>query len=216
MKKQTIVIVSVIAMAAVFALGVRWYQADRAEQVSTVAEESSSVLVPDYAMTYGPEDARVEIVEFFDPACETCAVFYPHVKELLATHPGQVRLVMRYAPFHPGSEGVVKILEASRRQGKYWDVLELMFASQRHWASHHNPRPELLWEFLAQTDVDVEQLRTDAGDFTLDAIVQKDLADAATLGIRKTPGFLVNGRPLPSFGLEQLQRLVAEEVAANY
>jgi hypothetical protein len=37
---------------------------------------------------------------------------------------GQVRLVVRYAPLHHGSDTAVKILEAARQQGKYWEALE--------------------------------------------------------------------------------------------
>jgi protein-disulfide isomerase len=169
-------------------------------------------------MSLGPEDARVTLVEFFDPACETCAVFHRSVKELMARYPERVRLVMRYAPFHHGSEDVVKMLEAARLQGKYWEALEVMFATQRRWASHHNPQPELLWQLLpaAGLELDMERMRQDFGGFEIASIVQKDIQDAVTLGVRKTPGFLVNGRPLPSFGLPQLRQLVAEEVAAKY
>ena len=42
--------------------------------------------------------------------------------------------------------------------------------------------------------------------------VQQDLKDANTLGVSQTPEYFVNGRALPSFGFEQLQQLVSEEV----
>jgi hypothetical protein len=32
----------------------------------------------------------------------------------------KIRLVLRYAPFHRGSDTIVAALEASRRQGKFW------------------------------------------------------------------------------------------------
>jgi protein-disulfide isomerase len=218
MKKQTLLAGTVITLIVAFAVAASWYQGAEAERVETLADESTSVLVPHHAMTLGPADAKVTLVEFFDPACETCALFHGPVKELLEQHPERVRLVLRYAPFHHGSEDVAKMLEAARRQGKYWEALEVMFATQRRWASHHNPQPELLWELLpaAGVELDMERMRQDAADFEIASIVQRDIEDAATLGIRKTPGFLVNGRPLTSFGLSQLKQFVAEEVAANY
>lgn len=42
------------------------------------------------------------------------------------------------------------------------------------------------------------------------------MADARALGVTKTPGFFVNGRPLPRFGLEELQTLVKEELRGAY
>ena len=63
-------------------------------------------------------------MEFFDPSCEACRAFYPIVKSLVNSSFGQVRLVVRYAPLHQGSDTAVKILEAAREQGKYWQALE--------------------------------------------------------------------------------------------
>jgi len=78
----------------------------------------------------------VTVVEFFDPACETCAAMHEPVKQLLASYPDQVRMVVRHAPFHVGSEGVAKMLEAARLQDKYLEVLEVMHPTQPRWASH--------------------------------------------------------------------------------
>ena len=216
MKKQTVLLLAAVAMLLLFAGGAWWYQNWQAEKASALARENSPTLVPDHAITLGPASARVTIVEFFDPACETCAVFHKHVHDLIAADPQRIRLVLRYAPFHQGSRAVVKILEAARRQDKYWETLELLFASQNHWASHHKAKAELVWPLLSQVGVDVERLRADTNDPALSALVRQDLLDAAKLGIRKTPGFLVNGKPLTSFGLPQLQQLVQSEIDARY
>lgn len=47
-------------------------------------------------------------------------------------------------------------------------------------------------------------------------LIKQDLADAKTLNVRKTPGFFVNGKPLPRFGYNQLKKLVESEIRANY
>ncbi len=216
MNKQSIVFGAAVAMLLAFLVAASMFRGDRAEKIGFLAQENASVLAPVHAQTKGPADAKVYLIEFFDPACETCAKFHPAVERLMAAHPGKIRLVLRYAPFHPGSEDVVKILEASRKQGKYWQVLEMLFATQPAWASHSHPQPERIWEFLPKTGIDVQQLKADLNDTSLDALIEQDLADAATLGIRKTPGFLVNGKPLASFGYAQLKALVDSEVAANY
>ena len=216
MNKQTIVALTGLLLVVAFAAGSSTFKTKEAERIGFLAMENASTLAPLHAQTLGPADARVYIVEFFDPACETCAMFYGPVKEIMAAHPDRIRLVLRYAPFHPGSEVMVKILEASRKQGRYWETLEIMFASQQVWASHADPQPDRIWQFLPRAGVDIAQLRVDMQDPELDALIQQDMADAATLGVRKTPGFLVNGKPLTSFGLAQLQALVESEVAANY
>ena len=47
-------------------------------------------------------------------------------------------------------------------------------------------------------------------------IINQDLADAKTLNVRKTPGFFVNGKPLSSFGYQQLKELVDSEISKYY
>lgn len=67
------------------------------------------------------------IVEFFDPACEACRAFHPIVKQILTQYPDDVRVVMRYTPFHgEGSELAIKVLEAARLQDVFVPVLEAL------------------------------------------------------------------------------------------
>lgn len=218
MNKQTIFGVTAVVLVVVFVVAASMYREQAAERVETAAQEQKLELAPAHSMSFGPEDARVTIVEFFDPACETCAQFHKPVKQLLEARPDQVRLVLRYLPLHHGSEDVAKMLEAARKQNRFPEVLEVMFKTQRRWASHHAPQPEALWEIIpaAGVDIDMEQLRADVGELDVASVVQNDIEAAAALGIRKTPGFLVNGKPLPSFGLRQLQQLVDAEIAAVY
>jgi protein-disulfide isomerase len=46
--------------------------------------------------------------------------------------------------------------------------------------------------------------------------MEQDMGDARILGVTQTPEFFVNGRPMPSFGLEELQNLVKEELQRAY
>jgi protein-disulfide isomerase len=131
-------------------------------------------------------------------------------------NPGKIKVVVRYAPFHAGSDQVVRILEAAGKQGKYWETLELVFRSQELWAINHQAQPERLWPILPQAGLDVERLQADMNDPAITRILEQDLADAKALGVQKTPGFFVNGKPLVNFGYQQLQTLVESEVRAAY
>jgi protein-disulfide isomerase len=50
----------------------------------------------------------------------------------------------------------------------------------------------------------------------IEALVQQDVADAKTLGVRKTPTFIVNGEPLQRFGIRELESLVRAKVVEIY
>lgn len=218
MKNQRFVFAfSVVVLLGGFAIGAMVYQRQRAEQLTSfAAQQGFTTFVRPHSQVLGDADAKVYLVEFTDPACETCASFAPLVKQLLAAHPGRIKLVVRYAPFHHGSDGVVRLLHASASQGKFWEALAVMYKTQPAWASHHQPQPELLWGFLGEAGVDLERLTKDLQSPELGQIVEQDLADARTLGVTKTPGFFVNGKPLVQFGAAQLEQLVQAEVAAAY
>ena len=216
MKREHIVIVSTILLISVFVLGGFFYKKQQAEKVGFMAEENASTFVREHSLTLGSADAKVYLIEFFDPACETCRAFYPFIKKMMAAHPGKIKLVMRYAPFHEGADYVVKMLEAARKQGKYWEALEVMYKYQSLWASHHKPQPQYLWNVLPEAGLDLEQLKKDINDPEIAQLIKQDLADAKTLNVRKTPGFIVNGKPLQKFGYNQLIELVESEIQANY
>ena len=134
----------------------------------------------------------------------------------MAMHPGKIKLVIRYTPFHQGADYFVKILEAARKQGKFWETLEIMYKTQRYWASHHNPQPQRIWEFLPRAGLDLQRIKTDMNDPEIAERIRQDLADAKALDVRKTPGFFVNGKPLQQFGYKQLRDLVESEILASY
>lgn len=216
MKKLNIVIFSGVLLVLLFGLGVYLYKTQLAKNLDFMARENASTFVREYSQTLGSDDAKVYLIKFSDPACETCSAFHPFVKKLMAVNPGKIKLVIRYAPFHDGADYFVKILEAAKKQGKFWETLDIMYRTQRHWASHHNPQPQLIWRFLPRAGLDLDKIRKDMNDPEIIKIINQDLADAKALNVRKTPGFFVNGKPLTSFGYQQLQNLVESEIDEKY
>lgn len=177
---------------------------------------AAAALQREHAATAGSPDAKVHIVEFLDPACETCRDFYPLTKKMVADNPGKIRLSVRLVAFHRGSDFVVKALEASKAQGKFWQVLERLLATQSQWAVQHTARPELAWAQLQSLGLNLDQLKVDMESPAVARNMALDAQDARTLNVMQTPEYFVNGRGLPSFGYEQLQGLVAQTLASAY
>jgi protein-disulfide isomerase len=178
--------------------------------------DAQAALASEHSPTIGDAAAKVHVVEFLDPACETCAQFYPVVKQLLAENPGRIRLSLRHVAFHDGAEFAVRALEASRAQGKYFETLEALLGSQSSWAPHHTVQSQLVIPVLERVGLDMERLRADMDGAEVTTRVERDRADAMALKVTATPEYFVNGRPLPSFGYEQLLALVREELDRAY
>jgi len=213
-KQNTIYVAAVLALVAAIAL-VAFYFTGQDSQKSQGSTVDTTALVRAHSPNLGKADAPVVIVEFFDPACGTCSTFYPLVKQLLAQNPDRIRLVMRYAPFHKGSDKVVTVLEAARRQGKFWPTLEALLNSQADWVSNHTANVDLVWTHLNQVGLNMEQLAIDMTSPNVQQVIAQDLSDANTLGVSQTPEYFVNGKPLPTFGFEQLKQLVDGELAGK-
>ena len=196
-----------------FVLGALLLKSEKAPPEPTA--RNSANLVRMHSPTLGNADAPVVIVEFLDPACETCKAFYPVVKKLMQDNPGRIRLVLRYAPFHKGSDKVVAMLEGARKQGKFWPALEALLATQADWAPHHTAQPDLAWRHLEGLGLDLAQVRADMASPGVAQVIAQDLADSRALDVTMTPEFFVNGQPLPSFGYEQLRKQVEAALAAS-
>ena len=216
MMKYLLVGLSCVVLGLIFFFASAYYKGQQADKYGFMAEKNAELFVRPHSPILGSPEAKVYIVEFMDPACETCAAFEPFIKNIMANNPGKIKLVIRYAPFHDGADTFVKILEAARMQGKYWETLDVMFRSQGVWANHHNYQPEKLWGFLPHAGLDLERIRKDMHDPAIAKIIAQDMADVKTLNVQKTPGYFVNGKPLQVFGYRQLQQLIQAELDAQY
>jgi len=216
MKQKHLVVISAVFLLAAFIVAALLYKSQQSDAALQAYQRDRSTFVRDYSPVHGDPAAKVEITEFFDPACETCKEFYPLVKKLMDAHPGKVRLYARYAPFHDGSDAVVKILAAAHKQGKFWETLEAVFAAQSSWAPDHHAQAALVWNYIGGVGLDIPRLRQDMQSPEVEGIIQQDLADARKLNVKATPEYFVNGKPLPSFGYDQLKSLVEDAVSASY
>lgn len=213
MTRRTLVAVTAVVAVLGFALVAVFY--DRGLSLQTTATIPPHVLVRPHSPIFGPKDAPVTIVEFFDPSCGTCRAFHPIVKQIRDEYPDTVRVVMRYAIFHKGSDEVVRIMETARLQGILEPVLEALLDAQPAWTAHGGAPPNLgkAWQAASDAGLNVTKARRDRLSPDITANMNQDMADVNTAGVDKTPTFFVNGRPLPSFGAKQLHALVSEEVA---
>ncbi len=215
MKPRRLLLAGLGLLLLAIALGALIYKSRADERSAQTAAQNQLALSRADSPTFGNSDAPVHIVEFLDPACGTCSDFYPFVKNLMAAHPGRIRVTVRYAPFHRGSDQVVKVLEAARKQGQFRQALEALFASQPVWVQNHVAQVDLVWGPLGNLGLDMERLRADMNLPEIAQRVRQDLADANTLGVAMTPEFFVNGRPLPKFGFDDLKMLVDDAVRAS-
>ncbi len=215
--KNTKLVLSILTVCVALFAAATWYatRPSSAPATEPVKPEIAENLIRPYSPILGPKDAPVTIVEFFDPACEACRAFHPVVKDILAKFEGDVRVVLRYTPFHgEGSEEAIRVLEAARMQNVFEPVLEAILQYQPRWASHGAPAPGLIVSIAEQAGLDAEAAKAQMMAPQTIGVLNQDRADVEAVGVSQTPTFFVNGKPLDPFGVDELRALVAAEVAA--
>ncbi len=185
------------------------------------APTNTEALVRPDSPTIGPANARVTVVEFYDPECETCAAFSPVVKSTVEKYKAHVRLVARYMPLHPNSLTAATFTEAAGEQGKYWQAQELLFKKQSEWGTRHGPPtgdapPDIDKLFRGYaTELGLDSKRMDAAfaENRYAAKLDRDKKDGQSLGVRQTPTIFVNGRKLQYLVATELEKMIQAEIA---
>ncbi|MDI6770863.1 MAG: thioredoxin domain-containing protein [Anaerolineales bacterium] len=87
---------------------------------------------------FGPQGAPVTLIVYSDFQCPNCAWLAASLRELLATHPDDLRLVYRHLPLsgkHDKAVIAAQAVEAADLQGKFWQMHDLLYASQGEWSA---------------------------------------------------------------------------------
>ncbi|MDQ3130835.1 MAG: DsbA family protein [Acidobacteriota bacterium] len=225
--RKEVKILGAIAIVVVIAaiVGANYYRSSvQSERVTTGSNSNAPKINPEQLVrsdspTLGAADAKVTIVEFLDPECESCRAFNPTVKKILKEYDGKVRLVVRYMPLHPNSVSAATFTEAAGEQGKYWQAQEMLFQKQPEWGTKHGPQAgapadinALFKKYAAELDLDASKMDSAFAENRYAAKLERDKKDGQSLGVRQTPTFFVNGRKLARLGEADLKSLIDEEL----
>ena len=212
MKRDRFLVIGILTLAILaFVAAKVWYQGSEAKRVEKLIV-GREPLVRFHSPRLGPDAAPVTVVEFLDPECESCSAFYPTVKKVLREFEGKVQLVVRYMPLHNNSAYVASVLEATRPEGRYWEALEMLFARQPEWASHHAPRPELIMVYMKELGLSVDHLENVSQEPEIKRRILQDQEDGLQLGVMRTPAFFINGKLLPRLDYRSLREAIEREL----
>lgn len=160
---------------------------------------------------YGPEDAKVTIVEFADYQCPFCARMVPTLKEVTEKYEGKVRWVYRDFPLreiHPEALPAAVAANCAGEQGKYKEMHHALFEN------YQNLNSALYTKLAGDLKLDGEKFATCLKDPKQSEEVMRDYADGTQYGVQGTPSYYINGRKLGNGGdVREFSRLIDEELA---
>lgn len=165
----------------------------------------------------GNKDAKVTIVEYSDFQCPFCKRGYDTIEtQVLKEYGDKVKFYYKHLPlaFHPWAEPSAIATECAleQKEAAYWKLYAYYFENQKD-LNPQNLKEKTL-EALKDTGIDIAKF-TDCFDNkkTLDK-VKAQAAEAQSLGIQGTPGFIINGRALKgAYPFEQFKAIIDDELA---
>lgn len=169
-----------------------------------VETADTSSLTTVNAHVLGRENARVTVWYFYDFTCPYCARAHVTMQELVEAAP-HVRVVYKAAPilsYHQHAEEAHRAAIAAGRQGRYWEMTDLLFAEIRRFQGEPDA---VAAELAAQLGLERGRFEADYYSAEVAAQVASELAEARSVGIKALPttfvaGQLISGsRPLEDF-----------------
>ena len=182
---------------------------------SAKSDMSSAAFIRPHSPRIGNSLARVTVVEWLDPECESCRAMHPAVKRIMAEYGDRVLFVVRYMPYHAGSMFAASALEEARELGKFEEALSVLFEKQPEWGDHHTPRPELIPTYLVKLGIPLESLNKEKLIAKHGDKIRLDQKDGEQVGVKGTPSFFVNEKPLQGLGDKELRAAINQELSAS-
>lgn len=182
---------------------------------ATNAEAETILAVVSDDHTKGNFDAKVTLVEYLDFECEACGAYYPLIKQLGTEFPNDLRIVTRYFPLpgHKNSMTAAIAVEAASKQGKYWEMHDILFENQEKWGNKPMPTPQVFEEYAKTIGLDMEQFKSDVANPETKARVQRDFDASEKLGNNSTPSLFVQGKKIQNpRSYEDFKKLIQSEI----
>lgn len=194
-------------------LGIIFLGAKTDKSSGLVSREPQPISASDWIN--GEMSAEVVIIEYSDFECPACASYFPILKDLKEKFGSQIAVVYRHFPLtqiHRNAELASLASEAAGRQGKFWEMHDLLFENQRNWSDNFGAK-EIFIGYAQQLQLDEKQFINDLDAKDLQDKVSASYREGVSIGIAGTPTFFLNGEKISNpRGYEEFERVISEKL----
>jgi len=214
MKSSYVILTIVIVVIGAFIAGQQIYKNSEQQQTAGTEQRTElAIRANDWVM--GNPQAKVTLIEYLDFECEACGAYYPIVSQIKEEYKNDIRFVVRYFPLtgHRNSKTAAYAVEAAGKQGKFWELHDVLFSKQKEWGEQRVTNQDQFEKYAIEAGVNLEQWRQDVKSEAVIKRVDDSFKEAQTLGLQGTPSFFLNGRELdPPGGYEAFKQVIETEL----
>jgi protein-disulfide isomerase len=183
---------AIIAAIVLIFAGIMWYS-NRKE-----ANESGNTIQPTNHLK-GKTDSKVKLVEYGDFQCPACGSYYPVVGEILKKYDQKISFQFRNLPLtqiHQHAFAAARAAEAADKQGKFWEMYDMLFANQQSWSPTTQP-VNYFDQYATTLGLNSEQFKKDFASAEVNKLINADVSAFKKTGNSLgTPSFFLNGKKI--------------------
>lgn len=161
----------------------------------------------------GDRNAAIKLVEYSDFQCPACTAYYPLIKQLEEKYATSgIAFIFRQYPLiqiHANADFAARVSEAAGKQGKFWEMHDMLFEKHDEWADLLNPEKKFIG-YATELGLNEAQFKADMASDDVKKQVADDYQRGNRSGVQGTPTFVLNGQRLPKNpgSLEEFEALL--------
>jgi protein-disulfide isomerase len=186
--------------------------------VLTIAKDhlASGIGDPKSIHILGNPDAPATLEEFGDFQCPPCGVISGPINQLEQDYHPRLRVIFRHFPLtmHQHAREAAFASEAAARQGRFWQMHDVLYREQDVWSKAADARP-LFDAYAGMIGLKIDRFKNDMESDEVKRRVTADQLRGTALGVTITPTIFINNRALPNASLNPASLRAAVEAAIN-
>lgn len=191
---------AIIAVIVLIFAGIIWFS----NKDSNKTGESDSAEPTNHIK--GKADAKVKLVEYGDFQCPACGSYYPVVSQVITNYQDKISFQFRNLPLtqiHQHALAAARAAEAADKQGKFWEMYDMLFSNQQSWSPATQP-VNTFNQYAAQLGLNTEQFKKDFASPEVNRTINADIAEYRKTGNQlATPAFFLNGKKIEAKQLSE-------------
>lgn len=147
------------------------------------------------AIKYGPDDAKVKLVEYSDFQCPYCQMFQKTMDEIVKEYGDKVQFVFKNLPLesiHPRAKVAANAAECANEQGKWLEYADKLFVNQKIWSEAKDNK--MFINYASQLKLDTAKFTQCVNEEKYKGKIESDLLEATEFGISGTPALFINDK----------------------
>lgn len=201
-----------VIIVAIFVM--LYFASNKGNEVVAIGSVPKAVSAEDW-VSGDVATAKAVLIEYSDFQCPSCALSHPIVKQVQAEFKDKLAFVYRYFPLsmiHKNAMPSSIAAEAAGKQGKFWEMHDMLFEKQRDWSEEIDTKNTFIG-YAKTLGLDVNKFTTDLDSPEIKNKIEASFKEGSAIGVAGTPTFYLNGKKMQaSLSFEEFKAEIAKNI----